>query len=423
MSTYEKDVYLAIIAGGQGTRLFPLSHPDCPKQFCVLREDGSGSVTFIQDTAKRFMNVGVRPQNVVVITTNDRQEELAKEQLVPLGVIEPNIIQVSADYGYASSMLKATEFCSHLNSEAIVINTPSDQYIEGDNFENAIVAAINNVRSGHPTIVGVKINDLNTFTGCGHARYDNTASGPIYKIDGFVEKPSKEKAISMMRADNTACNTGINVWRAKDVLSTAPMTEVEARLAVYRERCKQGDQVKIENFQIGTAELMGKFPELHLVVCNFKWFDCGTLKSFYTIQKKTPHHKNASIGEVYRTGCLNSLFITQPGIKLFATDIQDCAVVVNVINGKIYIVDVDMEYSQQVRELVEKYSSNKELLLKHFSLYGAYNNILVETNLSPEVCCGFIGPRASKHQVVPIKLPDNQIIIQVSGQSFEAKTA
>ena len=272
MNACEKDIYLAIIAGGQGTRLFPLSHPDCPKQFCVLREDSSGSTTFIQDTAKRFVKVGIRPQNIVVITTNDRQSELAKEQLTPFGIIEPNIIQISADYGYASSMLKATEFCSHLNSEAIVVNPPADQYIEGEKFKDAIVSAANNARNGHPTVVGVKVQDLNTFIGCGHARYI-ASGGPIFKIDGFVEKPTVKKASAMMRAGNTACNTGINVWRAKDTLAAVKMTEI------------------------------------------------------------------------------------------------------------------------------------------------------VETNISDDVCCGFIGPRASKHQIVPIKLSKDEILIQISGESSKAKTA
>ena len=99
-------LWLAVIAGGQGTRLFPLSNEHCPKQFCQLDNDN----TFIQATVKRFYEIGVKANHVIVVTTTDRQTELAIKQLTPLGVISPNIYQIEARYGYAGAMVKAAEF-------------------------------------------------------------------------------------------------------------------------------------------------------------------------------------------------------------------------------------------------------------------------------------------------------------------------
>ena len=97
-------LWLAVIAGGQGTRLFPLSNEHCPKQFCQLDNEN----TFIQATVKRFYDIGVKSNHVVVITTTERQTELATKQLTPLGVISPNIYQIDASYGYAGAMIKAS---------------------------------------------------------------------------------------------------------------------------------------------------------------------------------------------------------------------------------------------------------------------------------------------------------------------------
>ena len=64
---------LLVIAGGQGTRLWPISHKDCPKQFTLVNPNE----TFIQATVKRYYEVGVKPENVYVVVTNEKQHALA----------------------------------------------------------------------------------------------------------------------------------------------------------------------------------------------------------------------------------------------------------------------------------------------------------------------------------------------------------
>lgn len=126
MSTLSLEhVWVAIIAGGQGTRLFPISHTDIPKQFCQLDEKN----TFIQAVIENFAGVGIKRNHMIVITTSDNQTNLAKEQTLTRGVLSQNILQIQPDLGYALAMVKATEFAKEIDPEAIVINTPSDQYI------------------------------------------------------------------------------------------------------------------------------------------------------------------------------------------------------------------------------------------------------------------------------------------------------
>lgn len=386
-------IWVAIIAGGKGTRLFPLSHMDCPKQFCQLNSE----YTFIQATAKRFIDLGVKPEQVVVLTTNDGQTRLAKEQLRTLGVIEPNIYQVSDKYGYAGAMIKANLFIKDLDKDAVVINTPSDQYIvSGKAFTDTIKLAISNAEQGYPTILGVKVSDMVTFTGCGHAVYDREDQGICKKVKSFVEKPKADVATKMMRANNSACNTGINVWHV-DTLAKAVKG------------------INLERGELPTDKFMHCFEQLYLAIGTFEWHDCGTLKSLYDISAKTPNHKNASLGEglISRTDCRRSLFYSVKDVNIYAANVEDAAVVVNEINNHIFIAVIAMEESQLVKDLTTNFPVYEPVLGNDFSI-KARNNIIPFTNYSHEVNVGFIG--VNGYTVCATKKPDGSIDINVSGE-------
>ena len=88
-------LWAAIIAGGQGTRLFPISHPCRPKQFCQLNDRN----TFVQATIERFTSLGVKPTQILIVVTDDNQESLAKGQCIQRGVLSQNILKVSPKLG------------------------------------------------------------------------------------------------------------------------------------------------------------------------------------------------------------------------------------------------------------------------------------------------------------------------------------
>ena len=393
-------VWVAIIAGGQGTRLFPLSHEGCPKQFCPINK----TQTFIQATIKRFVDFGIKRHRVVIIVTNDNQLELARAQCLPLGVISENILKISPDFGYAGAMLEAAEFISRLDEEAVIINTPADQHIIPDeSFMTSINRALDSARAGNPTIIGVKINDLVTFMGCGHALYDapgdDEEEKPTYDVTGFVEKPNEELAVELMRGDGTVCNTGINVWDVQTIL-----------------------RVNTNRTALSTDNLMceiQRISSLRITIGTFPWYDCGTLKSLYDISLKTPNHKNASIGQglVERTDCLRSLFYTPDGVTLRATGIEDCAVVVNIVDDKIFVAVVKLSDSQDVKLLAEEYyRSEHHLASSVFSVScdRAHNNLIMRTNCSEEVYAGFVGTVG--YAIYSHKASDGGIEIAVSKQ-------
>ena len=386
----EKHVWVAIIAGGQGTRLFPISHTNRPKQFCRLDKRN----TFIQAVIENFTGLGVKPTHIVVVTTSEHQTELAKEQVLPRGVLSQNILEISPSFGYAGAMVKAAEFISMLDPEAIVINTPSDQFLVADeDFGSTIDAAIEAAKASQPVIIGVKVNDLVTAMGCGHALYEEVEA-PCFPVTGFVEKPKREEADRIMRQGNSACNTGINVWRTATVLSAT-----------------EG----IRLVGLATDDFMKLLGELKIAVGNFEWHDCGTLKSLYEVSKKTPNHKNASLGNgsFERNNCRGSLLYASRGMELRVTGAKDDAVIFTIINEKPIIVVAKLAESQRIKDLAEDYSRHEAFLTDDFS-FGARNNVVLGSNVSDELIVGFVG--VENYAVYVHKRSDGTLEAAVSKQ-------
>lgn len=385
-----RNVWVAIIAGGQGTRLFPISHTDRPKQFCQLDEKNK----FIQAVIENFASVGIKRNHMVVITTSDNQTRLAKEQVLPRGVLSQNILQIRPDLGYALAMAEATKFIYELDEDAVVINTPSDQYISpGDEFTSTINNAVSEAKKQSFVIIGVKINDLVTAMGCGHALY--TESDDVCQaVEGFVEKPDKAVANKIMRAGNSACNTGINVWQAK------------AFLDATSSYLKKG---------MGTDELMNiLLPRLKIAVGNFEWRDCGTLKSLYEISRKTPNHKNASLGSgtFERTDCRRSMLYASNGMELRVTGAEDDAVIFTTIHEHPIIVVAKMSESQRIKQLAEDYKAHEAFLTDNFA-FGARNNIVLKSNVE-DLVVGFVG--VENYAVYVHREKDGMMVAAVSQQ-------
>ena len=384
--------WLSVIAGGQGTRLFPYSHPERPKQFCQLNSEDK----FIQAAIRNFVKEGIKKTQITVATTNSIQTTLAKEQVVPRGILSQNIYEISPDYGYAGAMVKMSKIIYDLDPEAIIVSTPSDQYIiPDDDFRNTVYSAIDEARKGFFVIVGVKINDLDTAMGCGHALYAESEETYCYPVEGFIEKPGRDTANQIMRAGNSACNTGINVWRAKDVL------EVTANLEITG---------------LATDKLMQILqPRLKIAVGNFEWRDCGTLKSLFEISKKTPHHRNASFGggEIDRFECLNSLFLCDEGYRLHVAGVIDDAIIVSTIESRPIVAVINKSESARVKKLAEDFAHNQDLLTNDFSIL-AHNNFVMKSNMSKDAIVCFVC--VENYIVNTFRAPDGMVDVFVSQQ-------
>lgn len=379
--TPNEKLWAVILAGGKGQRLFPLSNPTKEKQFVWISPE-TGSL--LQNTIRRFISIGVKPTNVVIITTCDRQTQLASNDALSLGVLSQNIYQIAPDLGYTGAMDAGTEFISRIDASAIIINSPSDQLIERNaSFKDSMRTAIEHANKGSFANVGVRITDLVTYMGTGHMQYDKEG-----RITKFIEKPDRELADKLMREGNTACNTGINVWRADRFLD-----------AVKGENLKDMPTDKFMEI------LMRK--DLRAVVGTFGWYDCGTLNSLQEVGmamgKGTPDHHNVTYGNVKKGGtqgtyCHESYIRAEPGHRIEAYNIPKAAVIANFINDKPTFVACAKSESQRMREVAEEFERTGTLKV------GPENEVLL-TDASDDCAIAIIGLPGAKVVVTKGKTP------------------
>ena len=170
-------LYLMILAGGEGTRLFPYSNPERPKQLCHIDGGDRNKDTFLKRTITNFVDCGFARDHIIITTSSRHQANITRHQAAnPGGVPIKNIWEIPAVHGYAGTMVEATKKLAGFDNAAIVLNTPSDHFLTPDyQFINAITEAINYAKQGYVCTV-----------------------------------------------ENVAQNTGILAWQAADLLKYTP---------------------------------------------------------------------------------------------------------------------------------------------------------------------------------------------------------
>ena len=428
-------VFVLIIAGGIGSRLAGIGSIFKPKQFTICNEAGE---TWIQVTVKRYLELGVDPKNIIVITTNDSQTQLAQDQLLGLGVLSTRIYQIADNYDYAGAMVKGAEFIKKISKDAIAVNTPSDQYVVADdNFKLAVRRAILAASNGIPTLIGVRTTDLNLVKGCGHAIYRPDDLGETKKVVGFVEKPDDERAQELLESENSALNTGINVWKVETLLEKAGALIAKKRAedlervsdaiikkeSVYGKTVTRSQAVKIDReimkevkgWSIGTDELMSVFKNLQVSIGVFPWADCGTYDSLYKILRKSADHKNAIIGggRVQNLYCTKNLLYVAKNYLVKVYGLSNSFVAVNSINNRTVVVVGDMNHCQLVKEFGEKMGDD---LLSTRSYTIESKNCQVQLTEVEDALVCFVG--LDNHFVSPVKGENGEIVVTISNNSY-----
>lgn len=369
-----RHLYLMILAGGEGTRLFPYSNPERPKQLCPIGGDNKRTDTFLKNTIANYLSCGFDRERIIILTSNEHQTKLTKSQVCfPGGISYANIWEIPSSYGYSGTMVEATKMIAEIDSEAIIVNTPSDHFLTPDHkFVEAIYTAVINAENDCISAVGVKTDNLDTIMNCGNIIYDQEklVNGVTVSQD-FIEKPKKKRARELLNNDKSVCNTGICAWKADALLSHAPK----------------------DTEKLTTEKLMRAFNgQLRIVVGEFKWQDCGTLRGLYSALDKSSRYHNVLLGDGkfnLDSSCNHSLFYADKGLVLIASDVEDCAVIFTRINQQPVLLISRLDESQKIKELAEDYSMHEKFLIDDFSL-GARNNRILYSNMYYEYSVGFV---------------------------------
>lgn len=293
--------YLVIMAGGIGSRFWPMSSPEKPKQFLDVMGCGK---TLIQLTLARFRTV-VPPENVWVVTSR-RYESLVREQLpdVPAEnvLLEPCRRNTAPCICYVSWKIKKQ------NPRANIVVAPSDHVIgDVDAFRNAVSDALE-FAAETDAIVTLGIKPTRPETGYGYIKADlgfsSSRKKNIFRVDEFREKPTSEVAESYLKQGNYLWNAGIFIWSVSTIINAFRVYEPELSemfedlLPYYGTPEEQARIDKLypecKDISVDYA-IMEKTEEVFVYPADFGWSDLGSWGSLRQ-QIKQDAYGNACIG-------------------------------------------------------------------------------------------------------------------------------
>jgi mannose-1-phosphate guanylyltransferase len=294
-----KNIYIAIMAGGIGSRFWPVSRVDHPKQFLDLLGTGK---TLIQQTFDRFANL-VPAENIYVVTA-DEYIDITKEQLPQLPaeniIGEPFRKNTAPCIAYISFKLR------QINPEASLIVAPADHLIlQEDKFLEVCNDALKFVNHFNALVtIGIKPTYPNT--GYGYIQHDDVEATPgVHKVKTFTEKPNLELAKTFIKSGDFLWNSGIFIWRIKNGIDAfhKHMPEMyELFLADEDKLNTEEEKAVIETIYPQCSNIsidfgvMEKASNVFVIPASFGWSDLGTWNSAWENMQKD-YLENAVAGE------------------------------------------------------------------------------------------------------------------------------
>lgn len=294
--------YLVILAGGAGSRFWPISSEELPKQFLDILGCGR---TLIQLTLERFN--GLIPKENVWVVTAEKYREIVMEQLpeVPSSNIlcEPCCRNTAPCICYVSWKIKK------LNTKANIVVSPSDHLVvDIQAFQSAIDDSLS-FAAETDAVVTLGLKPTRPETGYGYIKADLTYSSSrkhnIFRVDEFKEKPTLEIAKEYIQSPNYLWNSGIFIWNVNTIINAFRVYEPEVSsifegLMPYYGTDKEQNKIdesypQCKNISVDYA-ILEKAEEIFVFPASFSWSDLGTWNSLRE-QSDMDKYGNVCIGD------------------------------------------------------------------------------------------------------------------------------
>ena len=296
-----KNHHLVIMAGGVGSRFWPMSTAECPKQFIDVLGVGK---SLLQLTMERFANIA-SPENVWVVT-NEKYVDIVHEQLpdVPRtnSLSEPCRRNTAPCIAYVSWRIKTRD------ANANIVVTPSDHIVTNvAEFKRVINAALQ-FTGETDAMLTLGMKPTRPETGYGYIQADLTSSSPrnkeIFRVDSFREKPDLQTALQYIERKNYFWNAGIFIWSVKTIINAFRIYQpamnrlFESMTDIYGTEREQEAINRMypecENISVDYA-IMEKAEEIFVCPADFGWSDLGTWGALL-MQTKHDLYGNSIIG-------------------------------------------------------------------------------------------------------------------------------
>lgn len=341
-----------IMAGGKGTRFWPISTDDKPKQFLNL----IGDKTMIQMTYERIEKL--IPKERIFICTGKKYHDLVKNQL-PF-VDDWNIILEPQSRNTSACITLSAMIISRYYKDSNMLVLPSDHLINDDSeFIKKIEIGNEFLEDNKKSILTFGIYPNRAECGYGYIKVENKNIG-IKRVESFVEKPDEEKVNEYLKEGNYLWNSGMFLWNTKFILRKIeryiPNTYKSLHSILICE--KENIQLIIDKNYKNTDKLsidysvLEKDKEIYVIPCDFGWDDIGTWQAVerYRIKDK---NENLSIGGTSYIDGGNNIVVSS-GKQIIIDGLSD----VYIIESKDKIIVGLKKNIGLVKDLKEKVGKN-----------------------------------------------------------------
>ena len=362
-----------ILSGGSGTRLWPLSRKNYPKQLLNLTDSHS----LLQNTVLRVDHL-----SSPIVVCNEEHRFLVAEQLLSIGVKDAKILLEPEAKNTAPAIALAALEAIKQNEESIIVVLPADHIIEDKIvFQKQLNVAVEEARQDKLVTFGV--TPIKPETGYGYIKAAGKGDEASLAIDKFVEKPDLATAKDYVASGDYFWNSGIFVFQAKTFLQELKTFEPEMA-KVCRQAFEQATsdldfvRIPVEVFAQCPSEsidyaIMEKTARGVVVPFDSHWSDLGSWASLWESSSKDTN-SNVKIGDVIEIDCKNSLIYGQDHL-IAAVGIDNLIVV----DTKDALLIASKDRSQDVKGIVEKLSANeREEHLLHREVHrpwGSYDSV------------------------------------------------
>lgn len=344
-----KDTYVLIMAGGIGSRFWPKSRSNFPKQFIDILGTGK---SLLQLTYVRFLKIC--PEENIFILSNEEYADLIKKQLPDLPL--ENIIAEPSRNNTAPCITYASFKINQINSSAKIVVAPSDHLILDEmvflnKVRQALAYTIN-----HDALLTLGITPTRPDTGYGYINYNKQGNAGVHQVLHFLEKPSLRTAEEFIAKGDYLWNAGIFVWSVKSILSAiakyAPQTFELFEKGKTCYNTAEEHAFILENYPLSTNisidyAIMEKADNVYTIPGDFGWSDLGTWASLYEVAEKDEHN-NVFSGHTINLSETTNCMIQIPENKVAVIKGLDDYIIVD--DGEILLI-YPKKQEQEIKEI------------------------------------------------------------------------
>ena len=346
------NLFGVIMAGGVGSRFWPASTEETPKQFLDLTGEGK---SLLRQTFERL--AGFIPEERILVVTNRKYREKIARELPELPV--GNILTEPAMRNTAPAVLYSANRIFTIDPDALMVVTPADHYIRNKEAFQADMRYAADFARKNDALMTIGIPPHSPHTGYGYIEFDPDSPDKIKPVLRFREKPDKQTAEQFIKQGNFLWNAGIFVWKVKTIRSA--FAEFLPRMFDLLESdvYGTGDEQAFLDKNFPQAEnisidygIMEKAGNVYVLPASFDWNDLGSWDALYR-QLSGKARENVSVNtELFTRDAEGNLVFTE-GKKVIIDGLKDYAVIEQ--NGVIMIIP--LEKAQEVKNWRNKLSS------------------------------------------------------------------